>query len=253
MGRDITEVLREWEYDPENPIRLIEAEDGRRVLQVRQPLGIEQYELEGRPDGKRPEGKSCLLDVYLDRLEEYRRRQGSEQGFSLSHEECVELLNEGTIYYYRYLILFQIGDFQRTSSDTDHNLALCDLVGKHGEDEEDRKRILQYRPYIVRMNGISKAMISLSREAVSAAQESLERAIREIETMPEVRTREFEVERIRSLNVLRATLKQVLERKPSPVVALRKELEEAVASEDYERAAVLRDRIRQLDEPAENG
>jgi hypothetical protein len=40
MSADITEILREWEFDSDNQIRIIQAEDGRQVLQVRQPMGI---------------------------------------------------------------------------------------------------------------------------------------------------------------------------------------------------------------------
>jgi hypothetical protein len=243
MGRDLTQLLREWEYDPESSVRIIEAEDGRKVLQIRQPLGVEQYELDGRPDGLMPDGKKCLLDVYLERLEEHKREQGSDKGFVLGHEDCDDLQSEGVIYYYRYLILFQTGDFERTAADTDHNLALCDLVSRYAEHEEDKKQILQYRPYILRMNALSKAMVSVNRELLMTARDLLEGAIRDIETMPDVDTPTFEVERMRSLSVLRSTLKQVMGRKPSPVAQLKLQLDAAVAEENYELAAELRDRI----------
>ncbi len=246
MGRDLTEILREWEYDPENSVRIIEADDGRKILQIRQPLGIEQYEMDGRPDGLRPEGKPCLLDVYHERLALYRSEHGGDDGFHVSHEDCDDLQSEGIIYYYRYLILFQIGDFERTAADTDHNLALCEFIGKFAEQEDDKKQILQYRPYILRMNALSKAMISMSRELLMSARDLLESAIQDIESMPDVDTPTFEVERMRSLNVLRATLKQVMERKPSPVAQLKHQLDEAVAEENFELAAELRDRIRRI-------
>ena len=244
MGRDLTDILKEWEYDPENSVRIVEADDGRKVLQIRQPLGIEQYEMDGRPDGLKPDGKNCLLEVYLERLEGYKKEHGSDEGFVLTHEDCDDLQSEGVIYYYRYLILFQTGDFERTGRDTDHNLALCELVSKYAEQEDDKKQILQYRPYILRMNALSKAMVSMNRELLMTARDLLEAAIKDIETMPDVDTPTFEVERMRSLSVLRSTLKQVLERKPSPVAQLKVQLDEAVADENYELAAELRDRIR---------
>jgi len=244
MGRDLTDFLKEWEYDPESSVRIVEADDGRKVLQIRQPLGVEQYEMDGRPDGVRPEGKDCLLDVFRGRLEEHRRAHGSDEGFVLNHEDCESLQSEGIIYYYRYLVLFQIGDFERTAADTDHNLTLCDLFRRYAEQDEDKKQILQYRPYILRMNALSKAMISMRRELLAAARELLEAAIKDIETMPEVDTPTFEVERMRSLSVLRSTLKQVMEKKPSPVAELKAELDQAIEAENYELAAELRDRIR---------
>lgn len=247
MGRDLTDILRDWEYDPESSVRIVEADDGRKVLQIRQPLGIEQYEMDGRPDGLRPDGKANLLEVYQQRLEEHKKEHGSDEGFGLSHDDCEDLQSESVIYYYRYLVLFQIGDFDRTAEDTDHNLAVCCLVSQYAEQEEDKKQVLQYRPYILRMNALSRAMVSINRELLVTARDLLETAIKDIESMPDVDTPTFEVERMRSLSVLRSTLKQVLERKPSPAAQLKVQLDEAVEVENYELAAELRDRIRRID------
>ena len=54
MKHDLSQLLHDWPYDPEHTMRIVTAGDGRSVLQVRLPLGIEQYELEGRPDGHEP-------------------------------------------------------------------------------------------------------------------------------------------------------------------------------------------------------
>jgi hypothetical protein len=243
---DLTEILRSWEFDAENQVRIITADDGREVLQIRQPLGIEQYELDGRPDGKSPEGKDCFLEVLQGRVQNHVAEHGSEEGFQVRHSELLLLQNEGILYYYRYLVLFQIGDFERTARDTQHNLAICDLVERYAESDEDKKEILQYRPYILRMHAISQAMISLRQQLKVAAREVLESAIEEIEGMAEIDTPAFQFERIRSLKYLRSTLKQVLEQKVSPLDSLKRELDEAIQEENYERAAELRDRIRVL-------
>jgi hypothetical protein len=246
MSGDITDILRSWDFDGDNQVRIIQAADGRDVLQIRQPLGIEQYELDGRPDGKFFEGRECYLDVVKEKLQEQSGALGVEEGFRVSREQFRLLQNEGILYYYRYLILFQIGDFERTVRDTEHNLELCDLVEKYAESEDDKKEILQYRPYILRMFAIAKAMISLHQQLKAAAREILESAIEEIENMPTIDTPAFQFERIRSLKYLRSTLKQVLEQKMSPLDKLRKELDTAVEEENYELAAKLRDKIRTL-------
>ena len=115
MSADITDILREWEFDSDNQIRIIQAEDGRQVLQVRQPMGIEQYELDGRPDGKKPFGRESALEEFQARLESYRASHGSEEGFTLTHDDFAALQGEGVLFYFRYLVLFQIGDFVRTA------------------------------------------------------------------------------------------------------------------------------------------
>jgi len=248
---DLTEFFRSWKFDADNQVRIIKADDGREVLQIRQPLGVEQYELDGRPDGLTPEGYSSYLELYQIRLERYIEENGSESGFALSHDDSQLLQNEGLLNYYRYLVLFQIGDFERTARDTGHNLELCELVSKFVESEEDKNEILQYRPYILRMHAIARAMVSLHGEMKAAAKEILESAIEEIEKMPAIDTPAFQFERIRSLNYLRSTLKQVLEKKVSPLDRLKQELDAALEEENYERAAELRDRIRALNKELE--
>ena len=246
MAGDITKILESWEFDADNQVRIIQADDGRDVLQIRQPLGIEQYELDGRPDGKIPEGRECYLDFLQEQLQEFTRANGTDEGFQVTREQFRTLQNEGIIYYYRYLILFQIGDFERTVRDTEHNLQICELVEKYAESDEDKNEILQYRPYILRMFAIAKAMISLHRQLKAAAKEILESAIDEIENMAPIDTPAFQFERIRSLKYLRSTLKQVLEQKMSPLDQLKKQLDSAVEEENYELAAELRDKIRTL-------
>ena len=243
---DITDILRSWEFDADNQVRIIQAADGREVLQIRQPLGIEQYELDGRPDGKTPAAKECFLEALQARLESHIAEHGSDADFRVSHADFLQLQNEGILYYYRYLVLFQIGDFERTARDTEHNLGICDIVERYAEVEDDKKEILQYRPYILRMYAISKAMISLHQQLKTAAREILESAISEIEGMPDIDTPAFQFERIRSLKYLRSTLKQVLEQKVSPLESLKQELDTAIEDENYERAAEIRDRIRAL-------
>jgi hypothetical protein len=243
---DLTDFFRSWKFDPDSQVRIIKADDGREVLQIRQPLGVEQYELDGRPDGFTPEGYPSYLEIFQSRLQSHIKENGSEAGFSLSHEDFLLLQNEGMLNYYRYLVLFQIGDFERTARDTGHNLQLCDMVGKFVASDEDKKEILQYRPYILRMHAIARAMVSLHGELKAAAKQILESAIEEIEKMPAIDTPAFQFERIRSLNYLRSTLKQVLDKKISPLDRLKQELDAALEEENYERAAELRDRIRTL-------
>ena len=248
MAGDITHILESWEFDPDNQVRIIQADDDREVLQIRQPLGIEQYELDGRPDGKTMEGRECYLDVLLEKLQDYTQSNGTDEGFLVTREQFRVLQNEGIIYYYRYLILFQMGDFERTASDTDHNLKICDMVEKYVIDENDRRELLQYKPYILRINAIAKAMISLNQQLKGVATQTLESAIEIIQKMPNVETPAFKFEKLRSLHSLRTTLKQIIGQKSSPLDSLKEELRKAVDTENYERAAELRDRIEELEE-----
>ena len=144
MDPDLKPFLDSWPYDPDDCVRVIALANGREVIQVRLPLGIEQYELDGRPDGSHPHGAESSLDHYLARLEE-AKTSGSEVGFRLDSDECVELFNEGVLYYYRYLHLFQLKDWPRTVRDTLRNLKLFDFVHKYAKRGEDRHQVLDGR------------------------------------------------------------------------------------------------------------
>jgi hypothetical protein len=246
MKADISSILNSWEYDPENSIRIAKIDSKRKVLQVRLAMGIEQYELEGRPDGKTPFDKESMVDHFYDKLEYHKIIHSNDERFRLTHEDFLLLQGEGFLYYYRYLVLFQMGDFERTARDTEHNLKLCELVEKYRDDDEDKNSILQYRPYILRMNAISNAMISLHKKLKSVAQQILKSAIDLIKNFPDIDTPTYKLEKNRSLEYLESTLEQILETEVSRADKLQMELETAVDSENYERAAELRDMINAL-------
>ena len=67
-----------------------------------------------------------------------------------------------------------------------------------------------------------------------------------IEPLKEIETPAFQFERVRPVNYLRSAIEQIRGRPVDPKKKLERELENAVENEDYERAARLRDRIREL-------
>ena len=247
MSADISHILRDWSFDPDDQYRVVYADDGRQVLQVRQPLGVEQYELDGRPDGAHPFGKGSVLEEVQDRLRAHEESHGDSKGFSITHDQFMLLQNEAILVYYRYFILFQIGDYERTANDTSHNLQICHVVDHFAELNTDKKDILQYRPYVLRMNATSRAMILLGEGKGDKACIILENAIEKVQAAEEIDTPSYHFERDRSLQYLRIALREVkANRVKAPVERLRRELDEAVRNEEYERAAELRDRIRNL-------
>jgi hypothetical protein len=244
MYLDITDLLKQWDYDPDNTIRIQKLRDGREVLQLRQPFGIEQYELVGRPDGKRPFNKGSILEEFLDRIERYKKAHSTDEGFKLKHEDFVLLQSEGMLYYSRYLILFQIEDYERTARDTTHNLLICDLVDKYLDNEEDKKEILQFMPYIVRINAIAKAKIQENKKLKNAARQILKSAIELIHNIPQIDTPTFQIEKKRSIETLKTKLTEISsDQSISPLEKLQTDLDKAVEEENYEKAAKLRDTI----------
>ena len=247
MTEDISDVLNRWPFDPEKSIRQIEGLDGKAKLQVRLPLGIEQYEMAGRPDGKRPNGFESLLDYYERALDQYRRAEGGDVGFSLSSDECRTLQEEGVLYYYRYLLCYQLGEYDLVKRDTERNMRLFRFVARYAANDEDKKSFQQYWPYIIRMRATAEALQALGHGDRNTAAKLLQKARDEINSLPEVDTPLFANERERSLAVLEETLGNIEKTKPvSEKYHLQKLLEKAVANENYEQAAKLRDIITRM-------
>jgi len=246
---DLQPLLASWPYDPENDARLLRGQDGREILQVRTPLGIEQYEIDGRPDGARPHGMETALEYFQQR---FARLKGSEKedSFKLTSKQCSELFNEGTLYYFRYVRLFQLKDWVRTIRDTARNLQAFDFIRRHAEREEDQMFLEKWRPYILRVNASAAAMHALELRSYDTAVGHLQEAIATVERLPDLDEETFQFERERSLLALRELLSQVQKNRPmSELEQLEHQLRRAIERQEFERAAVLRDRIRLLRNP----
>ncbi len=246
MRKDISDILKEWNYDADNTVRFIDGDDGRQILQVRLPLGIEQYELDGRPDGGEPFGRESVLDEMEFRVQKFIEEHGEDSGFNIEHEDFELIHSEGLLFYYRYLLLFQIGDYKRTARDTEHNLRICRLIENYCTNKEDRESMLQYKPYIIRVNALSRSMLFLGDNDKRRALATIHTAIEEIESAEPIPSMVYKFERDRSLEQLRGTVEQLSTFGGGEVERLEAQLEEAVKNEDYEKAAMLRDKILSL-------
>ena len=78
---DIDHILRKWTFDPSNVnVRLLELAN-REVLQMRVDMGVLQLEIDGRPDGGRPDGATTYFDLLR------QNAMSAEQKFVLSEKE----------------------------------------------------------------------------------------------------------------------------------------------------------------------
>ena len=250
-SKDLSGLFDEWPFDAADDLRTVRGDDGRELLQVRTPLGIEQYEVDGRPDGRRPHDMESALEFQLARLAEAKAAD-EETEFRINAEDCVELFNEGVLYYYRYVRFFQLKDWARTARDTARNLRVFDLVRRYAKRSEDRTQLEQWRPYVVRMNTMARAMMALDNRQHEAALQIVTEAVEGIESLPEMDNPTFQFERDRSLTALHDLAKQIERERPlSDVERLQRELRAAVEAEQFERAAELRDRLRALQTKAD--
>lgn len=247
-SKDLRRITLEWPYEPGRiSVRKIRGSDRRMKIQMRVDLGVLQMETDGRPDGRRPFNHDSLLTYHHQRVEEHRRRNGTDLGFVLSSEECREIREEALQYYQRYLANFALEEFEAVSRDTRRNLEALDLCAHYAREEDDRYALEQYRPYILMMHARSEAMLAMERGTYRTALAHVEGAIREIRRFfrkfgePEAYRASGEVE------VLRALRREIRRHLPvDPIRRLKKRLDLALAEERYEDAARLRDRIRSL-------
>ena len=252
MSQDITGILNEWSFDPEANVRKIAGEDGVEKIQVRIDQGafqgILQLNLDGRPDGRRPHGQDFALDHFRGTLEEHRCQHGTaDEGFALDGEACKELFDEGARVYERYAFLLQLKDYQRVVRDTERNMVLFRFVNSYAEQQQDRDNLEKWWPYILRINGMAKAMLAVDDDDYDRALDIVHQTCDRIDSWPEVEAEQFYIERERSEAALEELEQELLQKRPlSHKEQLERSLQDAIDSEEFERAAVLRDEIQQL-------
>ncbi len=250
MSEDISKILKNWKFDSKRNVRMIVGDDGKERIQVRLPLGIEQCDVDGRPDGKRPHKRKSFLDYYMEKLAKHKNKYGTPKGFTLMAEDCAKLIEEGILYYYRYVLFFQLKDYKRTIRDTNRNIKLFDFVKRYAVREEDKQYLGQYRPYIIRMNSSAKGLIQVEKEKYDDALRKIGDGIREIELLLHMENATFVFERKRSLAILEQMAREIRKMKPlDKKEELKRKLQEAIRTEEYERAAQLRDQLRKIKKP----
>lgn len=244
FNMDISPLLADWEYRADEvTVRLVDGVDGKPKIQMRLPMGLIQMEIDGRPDGMRPEGFESYLDYY-----EAVRRESPER-FVLDPEACSLIRDEATMYYHRYLSLFHLKDFVRCARDTERNIRSLDFVKQHAEDSGDRIAFEQYRPYIIMMNARSRTNLQLEQGLRAKALEEVREGIARIESFLHEIGQEKLVGRSPELEVLRQLENEIKEQVPAAKIEdLRIEMDRAIKSEDFERAAEIRDEIRRIEE-----
>lgn len=251
MEQDISDILRNWSYDPERNVRKIWGEDGREKVQIRIQqggfAGILQMDLDGRPDGRMPYGRKFALDYFAEAQKTCTHTQGEDEPFSLDREACQELFEEGACVYSRYVFLLQVGEYKRVIRDTERNMRLFRFVNTHASHAEDRIYLERWWPYIIRIHALARALLALQNQAYDEALHIVDDARQRIACLEELDVEEFRAERERSEASLGQLEERIRKQMPlSPEEELERQLAELVERESYEEAALVRDRLRAL-------
>lgn len=249
MNLDINNLLRGWDFEPgEIKVRKVTGHDGQEKLQLRLDLGVLQMELDGRPDGKRPYGKESLLEHYKDMAARWQAEHGSEEGFRLNAEDCAALQQEAIQYYHRYLSLFQLEDWERVIRDTARNLKVLDLATRYAETDEMKWSFQQFRPYLLMMHTRAIGERHLAGGEFDLCIKNIEYGLERIRDFYRNQGNSEAEQNSAELKMLDQWLGQVRGQRPlTKREKLQKELAEAIAREQYERAAQLRDTLKAME------
>ena len=249
MDFDISHLLDQWNYTPgEVVVRKFKGKDGKEKVQLRVDLGLLQMNAEGRPDGKRPFGHNSLFDYYQARLHRHvAEHEGSDEDFELTSEDCAKLQVEALQYHHRYICLLQLADYTGVVRDAERNLAVFGFVGKHAESEELAWSLRQFQPQLMMILTRARAMQALDAGDYAVGIAQVEQGIEEIRAFFREHSRPEGAEQSGEVQSLENWLAELRAKRPlSPREKLEQALHEAVRREDYEKAAKVRDALRNL-------
>ena len=247
---DLTALLRSWPYEPGRICaRRIAGDDDRPKLQVRLDLGLLQMEMQGRPDGLRPEGFESLLAFQQDRLDRYAKEVGGPEGFVLGADEARALREEAVQYYHRYVGLFALGDFEGVIRDTTRNLEVFDLCRYYAAEETDRTVLEQFRAYVIMMRTRAQAEQAMAADHPKEALGAIDAALAELKTIFEQAGHADLYVQANEVQLLRGMRDALVPKLPgSQRVELQERLRGALDAENYELAAILRDELRMMED-----
>jgi len=241
MSQDIDTALQGWDYKPGTvQARLVQAPDGRQILQLRVDLGILQMEIAGRPDGTQPHGFATYFD-YLQHQARVADRAGHT--FVPSEEQCEEADREFFQFYYRRICWLTLHNYAAAVADANHTLAFMDFVREHSPSDEYTQAHEQFRGLVLFHRTHAKAAAALERNDAETAIDTIRRGLDELRNFFAAYEAEEQMEENGMVQQLRK-MERRLRKQHKIEATLQEKLDEAVAKEQYEVAAQLRDELR---------
>ncbi len=173
-------LLQVLNLDDEHPVRILTIEDGREVVVV-QPnaFTVSRIYATGRPDGQRPHGMDSYYEYYLRKLKIYEDDNGKRDGFELAEEDWENLFEESFYRYTRYLLFSGIKRWEDVRRDTEMNLTVTNLAREFAP-EAIAWRSYQFKGYMIMMNSIAKAELSLQEDDPETAMHHIDLGIQQI-------------------------------------------------------------------------
>ena len=199
-------------------------------------MGVLQMEVVGRPDGETPHGRPTYLEWITEQT------AGRTEPLVLTDQQRFEIDREFLQFYHRRICCLALRLFDRAVADADHTLALMDFVAANTPSSSGPLSHEQYRPFVWFHRIQAAVMSALERSGPAAAVEELDLGLARLRRVFEA-MESTEVFDENELVVQLLELKDSLRKEYRLGPSLAEQLSEAVANEEYERAARLRDEI----------
>lgn len=236
-SQHLDHLLADWSYSSGRVLaRQLLGADGRELLQIRVDMGILQLECSGRPDGVRPEG----FDTYYDYLVSLSVDEG--ESFQLDMEQCNEVDREFYQFYHRRICWLALKRYAEAMEDAQHTLRLMDFSSQHSPEEEWTLLHERHRPFVMFHRTQAAALVELEGTDPSRAMDCIDQGLEELSQVFEKHDASdfFEEDAfVGKLREMRASIAEHYELG----LTLAEQLSEAIAAEQYELAAELRDRM----------
>lgn len=229
---DIGPILNRWAFEGDSPrVRYLDASDGVRWIQVRVDGGILQFHCKGRPDGERPEGFESWLEYW-------ESNPGSIGGGDIN---C--LLEEASLYRQRAAAYLALEEFDAAAMDCDRNVRVSQLA---------TRRVAPVNAARFEGMGLANTFLATRARVAKAIQlrdmagalAAIDRGLGDISMITGDGPGCGEPGEAAILRAMRGALVPKLP--SSQRVELEARLLEAIRTENFELAAILRDELRQI-------
>ncbi len=232
---DISPILGRWIFSDGIPrVRFLDGIGENRRIQIRLEAGIMQFELIGRPDGKRPEGSESWLEFW----------GASEE--KLAQVECEILRAEVHLYHQRAAAYLMLEDFVSVIRDCDRNLFAIDFVWRRAIRGADLESFDAIRIATVLLRTRAEASMCIRIRDTQGALKAIDRGLANLHGGAGSSRRMPEEDSSEAL-MLRSMRDALVPKLPSSQrVDLESRLKHALRMENYELAAILRNELRQI-------
>lgn len=217
---DLSSILSQWPLGPDHEVlRLVNLPAGRQVIHVRIEMGLLQLEMDGRPDG--------LPSVF------------TTSQTTVDDATAGQLMHEASLHHYRGQLLLTLGCHAAALHDAEHVLRCAQAAD--GVSPDDDLRAARRRGYTLRARAAAEAAISTGRKDL--AREAIARGLADLADVVD----ETSADRCNDVMLLQGMRDVLTPQLPSSQrEELRQRIQDAIARENYELAAILRNELRQL-------